>query len=171
MALVLQNDSGTITTANAYIDAAFFKSHHKDRGNDTSSFSTGDIEAGIVRATDYLDERFRFVGDRLGVNQTTKWPRINAEDADGFHRFGIPLEIKQATAEYAFVAQSTLLNPTPDRDSTGRSVTAKKEKVGPLEESVTYTSSGTFELPRYPVADNKLFSSGLVVDETDIRRG
>ena len=168
MAFTLQDDSGSVDNANAYIDADYFKTYHNDRGNSFSS-GTGDIQKAIIKATDYLDHRFRYVGDRVRTAQRTSWPRLGAEDVNGQCRSGIPVEVKEAAAEYAFIALSQALNPAPDRDDTGRLVKSKREHVGPIEEETEYFS-GALSLPEYPVADQRLKASGLVVRGTILRR-
>jgi len=169
MAFTLQNDSGTVDDANAYIDTAFFKDYHKDRNNDFSG-GNGDIQKAIVRATDYLDQRFRFIGERPNVRQRTQWPRIDAEDIDDNLRSGIPFEVKEATAEYALQALTAVLNPEPDRDTTGRSVQSKREKVGPIEEELAFADGAAWEPRIIPAADMKLTMSGLVIEGTMLRR-
>lgn len=175
MAFLVQDDAGTVDSANAYISVAEFDTYHGDRGNDVSAFSTTDKEQAIVRATDYMDQRFRWVGERGRVDQRTGWPRIDAEDRDRDVRFGIPREVKDACAEYARIAATTPvtdLNPTPDRDDTGRAIQKKSERTDVLEESVEYSSGAAFELPKYPKADLWLFTSGLAISARtrDLRR-
>lgn len=156
MAFTVQDDSGSVADANAYVTATEFKSYHADRGNDYSTYGTGDIQKAIVRATDFLDHRFNFVGDAVSETQRTQWPRLSAVDSDGNTRIGVPQEVKDACCEYAFIALGTTLDPTPERDDTGRSVSAKSSKVGPIAESVTYAGIASYESPEYPVADRKL---------------
>lgn len=170
MTLLVQDDSGSVDGANAYVTAAFFDSYHLDRGNSLVGFTTEQREQAIVRATDYLDQRFRFIGDRTRVAQRTAWPRLSAEDADGNWRGGIPTEIKEACAEYALVALTQALNPTPTRDPTGVSVIAKSERVGPISEFTQYGDGGALALPSYPAADTRLRASGLVVSGRDLKR-
>lgn len=170
MALLVQDESGSVAGANAYIDAAFFNAYHDARGNSLTGFTTEQREQAIVRATDYLDQRFRFIGDRISVAQRTAWPRLSAEDSDGNWRHGVPNEIKEACAEYALIALTQTLNPTPTRDPTGVAVIAKSEKVGPLSEYTQYGDGGALSLPQFPVADSRLKSSGLVVSGRDLKR-
>lgn len=168
-----QDDNGTVDGANAYIDDSFFTSYHSSRGSDTSSYTTAEIQEAIVVATDYLDIRFRYVGERVRVAQRTAWPRYDAEDADENIRFGIPTEVQEATAEYTLIAleNSLILVENPDRDSTGRAISSKSETVGPISESVTYAMEGAvFSMPEYPKSDKKLITSGLVTGQRRVRR-
>lgn len=164
MAFLVQDDNGSVANANAYITVEFFKSYHQDRGNVIPGSPTDpDLERAIVRATDYLDQRFAFVGRRLRNDQTTEWPRISAYDRDRYLVNGIPPQVKEATAQYALRALSAELNPDPARDSTGAKIQSKSQEVGPIAQSITYVSGAVFEMPTYPAADSLLRRSGLTV--------
>jgi hypothetical protein len=129
MTLNVQSDDGTVANANGYISVAEFKAYHDDRGNTYGADNL--IAIAIIKATDYLDTRFEFIGVKLTTDQTTQWPRkagtgqalVNTLDNDTFSPFivvgvpsnnpielvgpngeiitGIPKAIKNATAEYA----------------------------------------------------------------------
>ncbi len=172
MGLILQDDGGLVVGANAYLSLQSFKDYHALRNNDLGTATDPELEAAIIRATDYLDNRFHFVGSRLnGRSQSTEWPRRGARDRDGSTVRGIPPEVTEACAEYARRAVSAELNPDPLRDDTGALVLSKAEGVGPLSESVTYASGAKIELPRYPAADQKLIRSGLVRTGGMVYRG
>jgi hypothetical protein len=151
----VQNDGGTIDNANAYVTVAEFKAYHKARDNDFDG-GGGEIEKAIVTATDYLDDRWEFVGVRLTRDQATEWPRRDAEDSQGYVWTGVPTKVKEACSEYALIALSGDLDPTPERDVSGRTVSSKREKVGPIEESKSFSGSALYSPPEYPVADRKL---------------
>lgn len=172
MAIIVQNIDGTAVGANAYITVQEFKDYHADRGADTSAFDDEAIEAAIVRATDYLDQRFNFVGKkRLGRNQTTEWPRTDAWDRDRYYINDIPPEVKEACAEYALRALAAELNPDPERNASGVAVLSKSEAVGPISESVTFVGGAVFQMPKYPAADQKLVRAGLVRSGGTLLRG
>lgn len=172
MAIIVQNIDGTAVGANAYITVQEFKDYHADRGADTSAFDDEAIEAAIVRATDYLDQRFNFVGKkRLGRDQTTEWPRSDAWDRDRYYINDIPPEVKEACAEYALRALAAELNPDPERNASGVAVLSKSEAVGPISESVTFVGGAVFQMPKYPAADQKLVRAGLVRSGGTLLRG
>lgn len=171
MTFIVQTDTVT-TNANAYISVAFFKSYHDARGRDYSTYSDANIQTAIVRATDYLDERFQFVGERLQIDQTTEWPRLNCFDIDDNYIDEVPREVKEATAEYAFIALGVAdLSPSPTRDDTGRPVQSFEQSVGPISEAKTFANGAPFELPKYPKADRKLINRGFVVSRGMLYRG
>lgn len=173
MAFNVQNDAGTVTNANAYITVAEFKTYHDDRGNSYGDPVPADsvIERAIVRATDYVDTRFNYIGE-LPPRYATAWPRISAIDPTGYLISGVPPAVKEACAEYALRALDGSLFPDPERDTSGRLLDSKTEKVGPIESSVTYSAaSGSVENPIYPVADLKLTRAGLVNTRRQLSRG
>lgn len=174
MSFTLQDDNGSITTANAYITVAYFKSYCDDRAISYAGFSDTAIQAAIVLATDYVDTRFDYKGKRLnGRQQPTEFPRSNCYDADRRLVIGIPVEVKDAVSEYAHRALSAELNPDPVRDETGQTVTYSSETVGPVTEVKSYSASSGFSLPHYPAADLKLKRAGLTTSSgsASIRRG
>lgn len=169
MAFTVQDDTGSVADANAYIDVAFFAAYHLDRGL-TVTGTTAEQQAAIVKATDYMDQRFTFIGEKPNQAQSTDWPRLDAEDSDDNLRTGVPVEVKEACAEYALIAQTSTLNPTPDRDSTGVQVQSREDTVGPITEKREYSGGASFTSPKYPVADQKLMLAGLVVVGRVMRR-
>lgn len=169
MAFTVQDDQGTVDGANSYASEAFFVAYHSDRGN-TYTATSEEIEQALVKATDYLDQRFTFIGEKPNQSQTTEWPRLDAEDRNDNLRFGVPEEIKESTAEYALIALTSELNPSPTRDESGALVSSKTDRVGPLEETRAYANAASLSLPRYPKADQKLISVGLVVVGRILRR-
>lgn len=97
VAIIPQDDTGTVVDANAYDTVAAFKAYHALRGNDVTALSDDQIAVALIRATDYIDVRFTFPGIQLVkeddtadppvVAQTTAWPR-QAPPCDGFSTFG-----------------------------------------------------------------------------------
>ena len=172
MTFAVQDDTGGVSGANAYVSVADFKTYHDDRGNDYSgAVDDAALEVAIIKATDYLDTRFRYMGKkRLGRDQLTEWPRTSAWDRDRYYLNDVPVEVKEATSEYALRAIAGSINPDPVLDDTGRIVQSKSEKVGPIEESKKYVEGGGFSLPAYPEADQKLKRAGFVLTSGQILR-
>lgn len=169
MAFTVQDGTTPVAGANAYITEQEFKDYHNERGNDIASLAGGDIQKAIIKATDYIDTKFRFKGTRVAAGQSTLWPRLDALDCEGDEVTGIPSAIKDATAEYAFIASSQDLNPNPTRDASGTKVELTKRKVGPLETETRFVEGSTFSSPKYPVADNIIKASCLTVNQGVLR--
>lgn len=93
--------------------------------------SVAEREAGLLRATAYLDGRYRWIGSRAVSEQPLAWPRLGARDPEGRTHTGIPTSVKHACAELAWVALSYDLAPPVERG--GRVLS---ERVGSV--AVTY---------------------------------
>ncbi len=93
-----------------------------------------------------------------GGSQPLSFPQTGLFDRAGIVVEGVPLKLKQSTAEYADRARVALLAPDPTVDAIGGSVTRLSEKVGPIETTTEY-SEGTHlnvVLRPYPAADRLL---------------
>lgn len=146
MAFTVEDGTG-LEDANALIDVAFADAYFTDRG---VAAWTGDADTvkkpAIVRATDYLNNRFKFKGCKFREEQALEFPRNDTAD--------MPVKMKQAVAEYALRALTTVLAPDPTVDATGGKVLMKREKVGPVEEETQYSDSTSVSLLKpYPAAD------------------
>lgn len=172
MAFTLETGGG-LAAANAYVSVAAFRAYHADRGNDVLAQPDSAVQIAIIRASDYIDRKNRgnFIGIRLRPPsaQRMSWPRSNAKYRDGTSALGVPIEVEEATNEYAFRALTITLAPDPTYDDRNQRVTSKTEIVGPLEESTTYSDSGaTFKFRKYPEVDALL--RDLVIAGNEVRR-
>lgn len=100
----------------------------------------------------------QFVNGKDGGSQCLEFPRLRLFDSRGQFITGIPLNLKQAGAEYAVRAVNAKLVADPTVDATGRVVNEKLEKVGPIEERTVYAEGEALEhlIPPYPAADKLL---------------
>lgn len=169
--LIVQDDFGQTANANAYITVAFFKQYCDNNGYDYSAYSDDQISIAIIRATAYMDTRWRYFGIRAQIDQTTEWPRYNISDVDNNPVNGIVLNVQKACAEYSFIAAAAALNPAPTRDETGARLQARTTQVGPILDSVRFAGSAIFTQPTYPIADGYLKSRGYVMVGNSLIRG
>ena len=142
-------DTATVTNldgANAYITPDQYLRYHRTRGNILASPLPSDesLQASIVRATDYLETKYRYKGIKLlqsmgnpnidpyfslafglgsiplyaasTTTQSTQFPRQGVIDYNSDTVNGIPVAIMQACAELAFRDQ-TGVSLQPDYDS------------------------------------------------------
>lgn len=131
--------------------------YHRDRGN--TAWTTGSDEArtaALVRATDYIDGRYRvllatgrwvsmFSGVRAaGRGQASEWPRTGATDYDGdaIQPDEVPDEVERATYEAALRELASPGSLSPDFVASAAVI---KEKVGPIE--VAYAEAAVGEQP------------------------
>lgn len=149
MPFVVEDSTG-LPTANAYISVADADTHQADRGRtDWAAAIDADKEVAIVRATDYIDQRFalKFVGDKGSSSQALEWPRLGAYDDNGYLFDPLPAQLLKACAEYALISlrQGELgpnpQLPVPDASPADGSTTdgpvpkgeITKEVIGPME--------------------------------------
>lgn len=122
MALIVE-DGSVVANAEAYITVAEADAYFSSRNMTTwATLSTGDKEAAIRRAADYMQQtyRTRWAGYRYSDSQTMDWPRAYVPRNDsmssrstlsvsGYGGFGasyypttvVPKEVKTANAELA----------------------------------------------------------------------
>lgn len=105
-----------------------------------------------------------FSGGLDGGSQPLAFPRRGIYDDAGRSIDGIPLVLRQATAEYAVrAAAGTALDPDP-----GGGLGVKREKVGPLEVEYHETAIVGATIRPYPAADRLL---GLLMTSRSLIRG
>jgi hypothetical protein len=164
MAFTVEDGTG-VADANSYTDVAFADAYFADRANATwAAAVTADKEAALVKATDYIELRFkdRWKGNLAPEATTLSFPRQYFYDRKGelvdFTADGIPTDIQKATAEYALRALSADLLPDPTVADSGQAIKRTFDKVGPIETEVEYEGGAARpDLIRpYPAADKLL---------------
>jgi hypothetical protein len=155
MAFTVEDGTG-LEDSNALIAVAFADTYFTDRGNTAWTGADAVKQAAIIRATDYLCNRFTFLGDKYSEDQALEFPRVYEDIEDP----QMPVKMQQAVAEYAVRALSAVLAPDPETDDTGGRVISKREEVGPIKEETVYADSSISVLKPYPAADMLL--RGLV---------
>jgi len=83
-----------------------FSTYHTERGRDVSDYTSGEIDAALVVASEWLDAQYRadFMGYKTGgQDQVRDWPRIGAWDVYGYAIADdtIPTAVINATYELA----------------------------------------------------------------------
>lgn len=165
MAFNPQNVDRTVEHANAYVSVAEMRAFWDDRGIDLSAKTDTELEVSIVKATDYLDGRYTWVGYQLRRLQGTQWPRGGLPTS--FLR-GLPPALKNACC---LMAQRALagkpLMPDPTFDPSGQKVSESTKEVGPIKVSLKFTEavsgSPSATVPAYPEVDLMLKAAGLVL--------
>jgi hypothetical protein len=166
MAFVFTVENGTgVVGANAYALVTFVDDYFAGIGGDTVWTTSGgpQKQQAIVAATRYIEQRFSryWIGTRGTEAQGLSWPRIGAF-VDGFERNEeVPVEVKNATAEYAVRARvDPLVSDTP---ATQGDVVEESVTVGPVSQSKRYAEGGSppstsglvpgDKIQSYPAAD------------------
>ena len=151
--MIVEDGTG-VAGANSYATVAEFVAFHTARGNTTLAEADNDqIEAALVKGTDYLVQKFRMLwkGSRALEDQVLDWPRRGVDVPDFFDPFyrdmsNVPIsfqdtlfvpenivlwETKVATFLIAAETFSGALSTGVIQPSLGR--TTKREKLGVLE--------------------------------------
>lgn len=120
--------------ADSYASVAAAKAHWDKTGFAYVDYTDAQIEQALVRATAWIDGRYRrrFPGDRAnGRTQALEWPRTSVLDVDGNEvaSDAIPREVVTATAE---AARREVAGVSLSPDVT-LADTVKSERVGPIE--------------------------------------
>jgi len=145
--MIVEDGTG-LTGAQSYISIEFADIYHTLRANSVWVNLTDEAlkVAALVKATDYVDRRWRdqFIGDPLTTTQALAFPRTE---------LGLPVAFKNAIAEYALREVESPLVPDPDMGEGA--IIKRREKVGPIEEEIEYGRNGINSSPfkSYPQAD------------------
>lgn len=124
-------EDGTIVTgANSFVSVSYADDYHADRGNATWTGTDAVKQAALVKATDYIEQKYSFLGSLVDDDQPLSWPRY----IEGVDYNAIPDRLKQAVCILALESLSDDLNPTQDR-------AVKREKVDVIE--VEYMDNAT----------------------------
>jgi len=140
MAFVVEDGTG-LTTSNSYISTASFKSYWADR-NVTFTESDSAIQAWLIRATEYSDTQYYYIGCKADIKQALEFPRVGFRDNKGvcYTSTDLPKYLLYGICELAYVLKSES-SLTPNK--INKCVTNKK--IGPL--SVTYANTGSISSP------------------------
>ena len=136
MAFIVETGEG-LPNATSLVTTMYAVAYWADRGRSSSGHANADIQAALIRSTQWLSESHRWIGYRTrGRNDTRgfqalEWPREGVWDREGNYvqHDEIPKEIMQATAEAGWHELITPHLLQPVYTSHDR---VKSEAVGPL---------------------------------------
>lgn len=163
MAFVVETGAG-LTDSNAFLSVAEFVEYHTDRGNTLidpateAQYLDAQIQAALIKASDFIEAKFTFVGIRSNVNQAMEWPRVDAYYQDGRRALRVPVEVRECVAELAYRALlGADLAPDPAFDAGLRPITGLRQKVGAIEEETRYQDGGAWiDFKPYPFAERRM---------------
>lgn len=136
MAFTLQVDDGSVENANAYVSVQALRDYALDRGVGLASTTDADLEVAIVKATDFLDSAYSFIGRPYHPDQGTAFPRNGVRLQA---QRGLPRALTSACCKLAMrVAQGKPLVVDPTVDPSGLTVSSKSTEVGPVKTSVAF---------------------------------
>ena len=200
MPFLVETGAG-VGSANSYVSVAYADAYFSDRGRTDWTGSDSVKEKALVRATDYLDQRFahRWKGGKASADNPLSWPRkgVTLSDGSPVEDDVVPAPILKAVSEYARLALTrTELAPIAAEvgsDQTGRvRRRSTSETIGPIstqtdEEyedlSMRQVNAAQFgrgdtslvlnqaSLPEYPMADLWLEELLRNIDTTPAQQG
>ncbi len=161
MAFLVEDGTG-LATSNSYLSIADYKTYWTDRGV-TVAETDAEIQAALIRSSDYVDFNNNFIGFKSLSTQSMEWPRSDAFDQLGVAYSGLPSDLEKAIAEYTAreIASTTTtdstLSPDPTYSDSGGKVILERSKADVLETETEYSEShGITTMRAYPAADKYL---------------
>lgn len=155
-------DGSVVSGANSYLSVADADTYHSDRGNSLWTGATAVKQAALIRATDYIEQKYtgRWIGELVEHDQALQWPRSGFDEPDYNE---LPTQLKQAVALLALEALSADLNPALDRGGM-----VKREKVDVIE---TEYMDGALPGKKRPAIDGLLrrFLTGSSLNVPTVR--
>lgn len=138
MAFIVEDGTG-LDTATSYVSVDDFKSYWTDRAVDYSAKTDAEIQASLIKATQYIDNNFRFIGYKASYSQALEFPRYLAYTREGYLIDGIPNKLVYAVNE----ATAIDLAGTSLFSSTEQGISEKTENVGPVKTNYKYSGTAT----------------------------
>lgn len=131
MAIVIEDGTG-LSTAEAYVSVADFKTYWSNRGVTLAdTYSDAQLEAALRKGFTYINTIGRYKAVTLTLAQSGEFPRDGLTDWNGRLIEGVPRQVKEAQNELSYKALTEELYE--DLDRGGR---VASESVGPI--SVSY---------------------------------
>ena len=155
----LEDGTGTVAGANAYVAVATVDAYFADRANVNWDGADSEKEVAIIKATDHVDRRWglAFKGYRLVSDQPLEFPRAALYDGRGTLVEGIPVKLENACAEYAVrILSGENLSPDPEIDDSGQAIEEELLQVGPIKIDTKVSSATATLLKSFPDADRLL---------------
>lgn len=146
MPLIVQDNTGEVVDANAYIDVTFFDTHAAMFGFLDTSWTTSQKEVAIISGTSYMDMEWAFTGFNRGfistplaTNQSTELPRVETYVYLPGRSTAVPIGaistlIKRANAEFALASIKGELYD----NGVDKSIISETKFAVVVEKSVTY---------------------------------
>jgi len=136
MALEFEVELGTGSeTSTSYTSEAEFIQYWENKGTDYSATASDTIKAWLNSATEYIDNNYKFEGEKTSSDQALSWPRCCVLDEDNnlVDSDVIPNDLKKATNYMAAQVKTTGLDLVDDN--------VEEESYGPVSKKYRSSSS------------------------------
>jgi hypothetical protein len=156
MSLILQDNTGTVLDANAYIDDVYLGSYLTDRALNNAAWTTDKKKAACIEASSYVDNKYAYTGQYTGGRfisspkangQSTEMPRVETQAyVNGSYILvgDITTRFKEAVAEYAIASLLGVLY----EDNSSKSLIYERKKLDVLEKEVRYDPKARQQLKK-----------------------
>jgi hypothetical protein len=168
----VQDKTGLVVKANAYLSVADFRQYFTDAGTDLASYLDDAVQGAIVQATRFIDTMFEFYGSKIaGDVQTTEFPRYRVTLPDP-PEADVPQGVKDAVCEYGIYVLSgkSLMIALAPEDA---GIAEKYEAVDEIRERTKYIAGNASNggMAFIPYAEALLLKTGwLYVRKNAITR-
>lgn len=156
--MIVEDGTG-LEDSDSYVSVEFADSYFSARGVSAWKDVEDEVkEQCLVRATDYIDNMFRWYGKKMSASQALRFPRVNLKDYEGNEITGIPNCIKQAVCDVAMITLD------------GSELFCKDSANGDVVSENITSLSFTYSRTKRETADKTLYDSvntklrGLYVD-------
>ncbi|WP_293383554.1 DnaT-like ssDNA-binding protein [Phenylobacterium sp. SCN 70-31] len=153
MEFVVEDGTG-LANATSYATVDEANTYFANLNNADWDYSNTEVQAYLNQATYQVDLTYAssFLGSKLTAEQALQFPRTPFTANDGFDRTGVPVEVKRATFEVAFlISKGGALVTNPDRADQLKRQT---QIVGDLELTNEYFN---------PMSTTQTATVGLVI--------
>ena len=160
MALTVE-DGSLVSGAEAYASVAAADAYwalrtHLALSTTWAAATTAVREGALREAAEYLDGRYNqfYRGRRRGYVQGLEWPRVEAEDEEGYPLPDLPQVLIDANIQLAARAISTPL--ADDQDRYGRVKRFRERVEGAIDEEIEYAGAGATAEKNYGIIERML---------------
>lgn len=137
--LVTEDGSG-LCNANSYADLDFALEYCASKGySNWLSLSEDEQKVYLIRGSEFVDNFYEWKGKRCSMEQGMSFPRRGIYDDDGFPVNGIPVRLKKACIEAAFLSSSSSSNTLFSQKDVNGDI--KKKKIDVIEKEYFAKSS------------------------------
>lgn len=167
-------DGTCVSNANSYISLEDANQYMTNKGReDWLALSDEQKKISIIKGTEYVDNLYRWRGQRLGIAQNLSWPRVDRRhqdwllDLDGFPLKGVPRRLKDAVCEAAFYGYQANVELFTTYNETGN---VKKQRVeGAVEVEFFSAKDSTADyISKYASLDALLRGLYLPKNKSDV---
>ena len=100
--MIVEDGTG-IFNSNSYVSLDFADEYFFSRGySEWENLEEKNKEQLLVKATDYIDNIYQWLGSKKTSTQSLRFPRVNLTDYEGIEIVDIPLSLKYSVCDVAF---------------------------------------------------------------------